>query len=89
MHAGTKKFACVRVARPCRSAPRSAYDYHAWSWTDPEPHLLAPTAELARLAAELEALDRLEREPPQPVEPLVYRDLCRLRYAEAAERAGS
>ncbi|MCX5294584.1 RNA polymerase sigma factor [Streptomyces sp. NBC_00183] len=36
----------------------------------------------------LEALDRLEREHPQLVEPLVYRDICRLEYAEAAERAG-
>ncbi|MEU6383750.1 RNA polymerase sigma factor [Streptomyces bauhiniae] len=36
----------------------------------------------------LEALDRLEREHPQLVAPLVYRDLCQLEYAEAAERAG-
>ncbi|MCH5671341.1 RNA polymerase sigma factor [Streptomyces gilvus] len=36
----------------------------------------------------LEALERLEREHPQLVEPLVYRDICRLEYAEAAERAG-
>ncbi|MFJ6080247.1 RNA polymerase sigma factor [Streptomyces sp. NPDC092369] len=36
----------------------------------------------------LEALDRLEREHPRLVEPLVYRDLCQLDYAEAAERAG-
>jgi RNA polymerase sigma factor (sigma-70 family) len=36
----------------------------------------------------LEALDRLERTHPQLVEPLVYRDICRLGYAEAAERAG-
>ncbi|MFF4712628.1 RNA polymerase sigma factor [Streptomyces eurythermus] len=36
----------------------------------------------------LEALDRLEREHPQLVAPLVYRDVCRLDYAEAAERAG-
>jgi len=36
----------------------------------------------------LDALDRLEREHPQLVEPLVYRDICRLEYAEAAERAG-
>ncbi|MCX5425671.1 RNA polymerase sigma factor [Streptomyces sp. NBC_00078] len=36
----------------------------------------------------LEALDRLEREHPQLVEPLVYRDICQLEYAEAAERAG-
>ncbi|WP_179851213.1 RNA polymerase sigma factor [Streptomyces sp. TLI_55] len=36
----------------------------------------------------LEALDRLEREHPLLVAPLVYRDICRLEYAEAAERAG-
>ncbi|MFF8594723.1 RNA polymerase sigma factor [Streptomyces sp. NPDC015220] len=36
----------------------------------------------------LEALDRLEREHPHLVAPLVYRDICRLDYAEAAERAG-
>lgn len=36
----------------------------------------------------LEALDRLEREHPHLVAPLVYRDLCRLEYVEAAERAG-
>ncbi|MGW1134622.1 RNA polymerase sigma factor [Streptomyces griseoluteus] len=36
----------------------------------------------------LEALDRLEREHPHLVAPLVYRDLCQLDYAEAAERAG-
>ncbi|MBK3643843.1 RNA polymerase sigma factor [Streptomyces sp. MBT33] len=36
----------------------------------------------------LEALERLEREHPQLVEPLVYRDICQLEYAEAAERAG-
>jgi RNA polymerase sigma-70 factor (ECF subfamily) len=36
----------------------------------------------------LEALDRLEREHPHLVEPLVYRDICQLDYAEAAERAG-
>ncbi|MFF7966613.1 RNA polymerase sigma factor [Streptomyces sp. NPDC007903] len=36
----------------------------------------------------LEALDRLEREHPHLVAPLVYRDLCQLEYAEAAERAG-
>ncbi|MFE4696348.1 RNA polymerase sigma factor [Streptomyces sp. NPDC056738] len=36
----------------------------------------------------LEALERLEREHPHLVEPLVYRDICRLEYAEAAERVG-
>ncbi|MEU5085454.1 RNA polymerase sigma factor [Streptomyces sp. NPDC021356] len=36
----------------------------------------------------LEALERLEREHPHLVAPLVYRDICRLEYAEAAERAG-
>ncbi|MFJ2606242.1 RNA polymerase sigma factor [Streptomyces sp. NPDC091279] len=36
----------------------------------------------------LEALDRLERERPHLVEPLLYRDVCQLDYAEAAERAG-
>ncbi|MEV6807426.1 RNA polymerase sigma factor [Streptomyces sp. NPDC017248] len=36
----------------------------------------------------LEALERLERERPQLVAPLVYRDICQLDYAEAAERAG-
>ncbi|MEU0052329.1 RNA polymerase sigma factor [Streptomyces sp. NPDC006184] len=36
----------------------------------------------------LEALDRLEREHPHLVAPLVYRDICQLEYAEAAERAG-
>ncbi|WP_330234692.1 RNA polymerase sigma factor [Streptomyces sp. NBC_00566] len=36
----------------------------------------------------LEALDQLEREHPHLVAPLVYRDLCQLDYAEAAERAG-
>ncbi|MFJ6071905.1 RNA polymerase sigma factor [Streptomyces sp. NPDC093065] len=36
----------------------------------------------------LDALDRLEREHPQLVAPLVYRDLCQLEYAEVAERVG-
>ncbi|MGW2382315.1 RNA polymerase sigma factor [Streptomyces lincolnensis] len=36
----------------------------------------------------LDALDRLEREHPHLVAPLVYRDICQLEYAEAAERAG-
>ncbi|MGW3985340.1 RNA polymerase sigma factor [Streptomyces mirabilis] len=36
----------------------------------------------------LEALDRLEREHPQLVEPVVYRDICQLEYAEVAERLG-
>ncbi|MEU0334342.1 RNA polymerase sigma factor [Streptomyces sp. NPDC006193] len=36
----------------------------------------------------LEALERLEREHPHLVAPLVYRDVCQLDYAEAAERAG-
>ncbi|MFD7712072.1 RNA polymerase sigma factor [Streptomyces sp. NPDC059785] len=36
----------------------------------------------------LEALERLEREHPHLVAPLVYRDICRLDYAEAAERVG-
>jgi RNA polymerase sigma factor (sigma-70 family) len=36
----------------------------------------------------LEALDRLEREHPLLVAPLVYRDICRLEYAEVAERIG-
>ncbi|MFB0620137.1 RNA polymerase sigma factor [Streptomyces sp. AGS-58] len=36
----------------------------------------------------LEALDRLEREHPHLVAPLVYRDICQLEYAEAAERVG-
>ncbi|MEU7300435.1 RNA polymerase sigma factor [Streptomyces sp. NPDC007206] len=36
----------------------------------------------------LEALDRLERTHPHLVAPLVYRDVCQLDYAEAAERVG-
>jgi RNA polymerase sigma factor (sigma-70 family) len=36
----------------------------------------------------LEALDRLERTHPHLVAPLVYRDICQLDYAEAAERVG-
>ncbi|MFJ7147407.1 RNA polymerase sigma factor [Streptomyces sp. NPDC100445] len=36
----------------------------------------------------LEALERLEREHPHLVAPLVYRDICQLGYAEAAERVG-
>ncbi|MEU6405048.1 RNA polymerase sigma factor [Streptomyces sp. NPDC046985] len=36
----------------------------------------------------LEALERLEREHPNLVAPLVYRDICHLDYAEAAERTG-
>ncbi|MEU8590099.1 sigma-70 family RNA polymerase sigma factor [Streptomyces sp. NPDC048664] len=36
----------------------------------------------------LEALERLEREHPHLVAPLVYRDICQLDYAEAAERVG-
>ncbi|MGW1162227.1 RNA polymerase sigma factor [Streptomyces sp. NPDC002513] len=36
----------------------------------------------------LEALERLEREHPQLVAPLVYRDICQLEYAEVAERLG-
>lgn len=36
----------------------------------------------------LEALERLEREHPHLVAPLVYRDVCQLEYAEIAERVG-
>lgn len=36
----------------------------------------------------LEALDRLEREHPHLVDPVVYRDFCQLDYAEVAERLG-
>ncbi|MGW0968051.1 RNA polymerase sigma factor [Streptomyces sp. NPDC002516] len=36
----------------------------------------------------LEALERLERDHPHLVEPLVYRDICQLEYAEVAERVG-
>ncbi|GAB2901109.1 RNA polymerase sigma factor [Streptomyces mayteni] len=36
----------------------------------------------------LDALERLEREHPQLVAPLVYRDICQLDYAEIAERVG-
>ncbi|MFJ5303059.1 RNA polymerase sigma factor [Streptomyces sp. NPDC088350] len=36
----------------------------------------------------LEALERLERESPHLVAPLVYRDICKLEYAEIAERLG-
>jgi RNA polymerase sigma-70 factor (ECF subfamily) len=36
----------------------------------------------------LEALERLEREHPQLVAPLVYRDICQLDYAEIADRVG-
>lgn len=36
----------------------------------------------------LEALDRLEREAPHLVAPLVYRDVCQLEYAEIVERTG-
>ncbi|MFI9646430.1 RNA polymerase sigma factor [Streptomyces sp. NPDC052040] len=36
----------------------------------------------------LEALERLEREHPHLVAPLVYRDICQLEYAEVAERIG-
>jgi RNA polymerase sigma factor (sigma-70 family) len=36
----------------------------------------------------LEALERLEREHPHLVAPLVYRDICQLDYAEVAERVG-
>ncbi|MEV8539796.1 RNA polymerase sigma factor [Streptomyces sp. NPDC051572] len=36
----------------------------------------------------LEALERLEREQPNLVAPLVYRDICNLEYADIAERLG-
>jgi RNA polymerase sigma factor (sigma-70 family) len=36
----------------------------------------------------LDALERLEREHPHLVTPLVYRDICQLEYAEIAERVG-
>jgi RNA polymerase sigma-70 factor (ECF subfamily) len=36
----------------------------------------------------LEALERLEREQPHLVAPLVYRDICNLEYADIAERIG-
>jgi len=36
----------------------------------------------------LEALERLEREHPDLVAPLVYRDICQLDYADIAERIG-
>jgi RNA polymerase sigma-70 factor (ECF subfamily) len=34
----------------------------------------------------MEALEKLERESPHLVVPLVYRDVCQLEYAEIAER---
>ncbi|MBW8794023.1 MAG: RNA polymerase sigma factor [Streptomyces sp.] len=34
----------------------------------------------------LEALDRLERDYPSLALPLIYRDICRMSYAEIAER---
>lgn len=36
----------------------------------------------------LEALERLERDSPHLVEPLVYRDVCQMEYAEIVERVG-
>jgi RNA polymerase sigma factor (sigma-70 family) len=36
----------------------------------------------------LEALDRLERDSPHLVAPLVYRDICQMEYAEIVERLG-
>jgi RNA polymerase sigma-70 factor (ECF subfamily) len=36
----------------------------------------------------LEALERLERSNPVLVDPLVYRDICQMDYAEIAERTG-
>ncbi|MFJ2645676.1 RNA polymerase sigma factor [Streptomyces sp. NPDC087420] len=36
----------------------------------------------------LEALERLERDSPHLVEPLVYRDICQMEYAEIVERMG-
>jgi RNA polymerase sigma-70 factor (ECF subfamily) len=36
----------------------------------------------------LEALERLDREHPDLVAPLVYRDICQLDYADIAERIG-
>ncbi|MCD0484042.1 sigma-70 family RNA polymerase sigma factor [Streptacidiphilus sp. ASG 303] len=36
----------------------------------------------------LEALERLERQSPHLVAPLVYRDVCQMDYAEVAERTG-
>jgi RNA polymerase sigma-70 factor (ECF subfamily) len=36
----------------------------------------------------LDAIERLERDHPHLVAPLVYRDLCRMEYAEIADRTG-
>ncbi|MGQ4513104.1 sigma-70 family RNA polymerase sigma factor [Streptomyces sp. DW26H14] len=36
----------------------------------------------------LDALERLERDSPHLVAPLVYRDICQMDYAEIAERTG-
>ncbi|EGJ75883.1 MULTISPECIES: RNA polymerase sigma factor [unclassified Streptomyces] len=36
----------------------------------------------------LEALDRLERDSPHLVAPLVYRDICEMDYTEISERTG-
>lgn len=36
----------------------------------------------------LEALERLERDSPHLVAPLVYRDICQMDYAEIVERTG-
>lgn len=36
----------------------------------------------------LEALERLERDSPHLVAPLVYRDICQMEYAEIEERLG-
>ena len=36
----------------------------------------------------LDALERLERDHPALVAPLVYRDICQMEYAEIAERTG-
>ncbi|UUU23663.1 RNA polymerase sigma factor [Streptomyces sp. DSM 40750] len=36
----------------------------------------------------LEALERLDRDHPTLVAPLVYRDICQMEYAEIADRTG-
>ncbi|CAM5598194.1 MULTISPECIES: RNA polymerase sigma factor [Streptomyces] len=69
------------LKRRTAEQPLPAVDVHS-----PDPRTTSVIAG-SRLDL-LDALERLEREHPALVAPLVYRDLCQMEYAEIAERTG-
>jgi RNA polymerase sigma factor (sigma-70 family) len=73
-----------------RQLKRRAAETPAMSEGDrPEPRDPRTTSVIAGSRLDLlDALERLERDHPQLVTPLVYRDLCQMDYAEIADRTG-